>query len=65
VLSNFSLILAPFVYPSEEIGSQFNDDRLGFLVETILATEEDWEQLPGLAPLLLREVLAELLEVAS
>jgi hypothetical protein len=65
VLSNSSPILAPFVYPSEGISSQFNEDRLGFLVETLLAVEEDWEQLPGLAPLLLREALAELLEAVS
>jgi hypothetical protein len=43
----------------------FNDDPLGYLVETILATEEDWGQLPGLAPLFLREALGALEEVVS
>jgi hypothetical protein len=65
VLSNSSPILAPFVYPSEEIGSQFNNDPLGYLAETLLATEEDWGQLPGLISLFLREVLGELLKEVS
>jgi hypothetical protein len=44
--------------------SQISVDPLAYLTEVLLATSEAWEQLPGLAPLLLREALAELLEAA-
>jgi hypothetical protein len=60
-----------FVYASDQTGSPspcgetFNDDPLGYLAETLLATEEAWGQLPGLIPLFLREVLEKLLEVVS
>jgi hypothetical protein len=51
--------------PPYVLESFFGTCPLGFLTETLLATEEYWEQLPGLAPLLLREGLAALMEVAS
>jgi hypothetical protein len=43
----------------------FGTCPLGFLTETLLATEEYWEKLPDPTPLLFREALAVLLEVAS
>jgi hypothetical protein len=56
--------------PSESEGGDWVvhsiiSDPLGYLAEVILATSEEWETLPGLAPLFLSESLAELLEVAS
>jgi hypothetical protein len=42
--------------------SDFSTEPLSFLVETILATQEYWETLPGLSPLFLREALDDLLE---
>jgi hypothetical protein len=44
--------------------SNFSISPLGSLTETLLATEEHSVALPGLAPLFLREALAELLEAS-
>jgi hypothetical protein len=49
---------------AESLDSRFIISPIGFLTETLLATEEYWEALPGLTPPLLREALAELLAVA-
>jgi hypothetical protein len=44
--------------------SQISIHPLAYLAETLLATSGDWESLPGLTPLFLREALRELLEAA-
>lgn len=43
----------------------FADDPIGFITEALIASEDAWSELPGLAPLLLREALAELEEVGA
>jgi hypothetical protein len=43
----------------------FADDPISYLIETLIASEPAWSQLPGLAPLLLREALAELEELGT
>jgi hypothetical protein len=42
--------------------SDFSTAPLAYLAECLLATEEYWGILPGVAPLFLREALSELLE---
>jgi len=56
------------IVPSEDTTGQsptsdFSIAPLGFLTETLLATEEHWQALPGVVPIFLREALDALLKV--
>jgi hypothetical protein len=50
---------------SGNTASDFSTAPLAFLTETLLATQEHWEFMPGLVPLFLREALEALMEAGS